>query len=762
MAPPPPPPRMLPPLDPDVLPQPFRAIDRTLNQIIDGAARIADLRAQQRDLAARARACRIQAPTALCAAPRPCSAFCPSPAGGVCVASAPAAAAPPAQVSAASSAGATAATPAAAAAAGAAGFSGRCELLVMQTRHCTTSAGSLPSGGGDGPSAAAATAAAAAAAPQEAAGSAPAGRAQAIIRSQPITALDVVVPDSGPAPAAPPATSPGDGARAIAVAGMADGSLCVLAVAGDGRSQQVLCDCAPARADVPCVCVEFSPGGRWLASLAAYGAADVYAWQPRQPPALAVVLRVEPPAEFTGSSRRDPGVPASLVWRPRGLIVWWRGSNVLRRYGFPAAAGQPQPLAVAGASQGGAPPQQALPTEWTLPHAIACAAVVPRGEGGCCGAAGDGGLLALGLANGSVLLFDELQSGFSAALPRLPSPATHLLALPQQHRGAGGPPRVLAATESGTLLTAEVASPVASSGRSGEPAGAATGWRLLPLPQLFDVQALLPLPAPPAAGGQTPRAPLALVVATAARPAVVIAGLPPWADLSTGPPTTSSAATPPGAEPPPPSLPPLLPPRLLVIDTASGALLLELVPHPGLQLDCHGCGWPGGDGGGRSPRRCVPLAVRGSVLVAGAVAAEGDASRGEGPVHLLAFDLVAAAARAEAAVAEGAAEEETPAGPPLLPAAGGIGHAAAGDAAPLSGASLALVRDAATRAALRHAMACVGGAAPAGGGGGGGSGIRAARARGVREALSALAQRALASEVGGAQPRPLLLGAAGM
>jgi hypothetical protein len=151
------------------------------------------------------------------------------------------------------------------------------------------------------------------------------------------------------------------------------------------------------------------------------------------------------------------------------------------------------------------------------------------------------------------------------------------------------------------------------------------------------------------------------------------------------------------------------------------------------------------------------------VLVA-AAAARGDG--GPGQQQLLVFDLADIAERASAAAAPPppagpAGQGQAPAAPRLLAATSATGRGAAlmEDAAPLSAASSALVRDDATRDALRRVMARIGrGATPAGGGGG----IRAARAREVRDALSALAQQALASEVGGAQQRPLLLGAAGV
>jgi hypothetical protein len=115
------------------------------------------------------------------------------------------------------------------------------------------------------------------------------------------------------------------------------------------------------------------------------------------------MLRIEPPPDWGASTQQQAPARASLVWRPGRLLVWWRGGNTLRRYGL-SMAEQPRPGAVPGTG-GGTAPLQPPPTEWTLPHAIACAAVVPRG----CAVGNDDSLVALGLANGSVLVFDELQ-----------------------------------------------------------------------------------------------------------------------------------------------------------------------------------------------------------------------------------------------------------------------------------------------------------------------------------------------------------------
>ncbi len=74
----------------------------------------------------------------------------------------------------------------------------------------------------------------------------------------------------------------------------------------------------------------------------------------------------------------------------KGIYVWWPGHSHLQLYKLPAGA------SAASMAAGGSMPA----ATWTLPHGILCAA-----------ATRDGRLMALGLANGSVVILDDRLGG---------------------------------------------------------------------------------------------------------------------------------------------------------------------------------------------------------------------------------------------------------------------------------------------------------------------------------------------------------------
>lgn len=471
-------------------------------------------------------------------------------------------------------------------------------------------------------------------------------------------------------------------------------------LAGDGRRQEGV-----ARLLVAPPHSGGGSGGGAVACLLEGGGIVVHEWceqqeEPRRVQ-LTAVLHIEPPAEQLaagGSSGSAPDV--DVCWAgDRALLVWWRGCSVLERHCWrrPAEA----------ASEAGA---QALPaaraaSSWLLPDAVACACSLAPGGGAAAH-------LALGLASGAVVVFDERSGGFAGALPRLPSPATQLLLLlPRPSAAAAGDAAasvaLAAATESGALFTIEIAPDKATS---------ASGWRRVPAPLLLDVHRMWPLRREAGADADTDAGAsdelLLLVAARAARAAVAVRGLPEWADTTSG--AAEAGGTPDGGP---------ARPRLLVVDARSGALAAELrAPATARLLPF-------------SSSRLGP-ALEGATLVAAAAPLQEDKEAGavaaDKPQQLLVFDLASAGCRL--ADDSSSADEQ--------PAACGQQH----DAATRRAFELLDARLASATTARRQQKP---GRSTTGGGGGGG---------GIDAALRALGRRLLAEDQAAGRA-PLLLDA---
>jgi len=391
------------------------------------------------------------------------------------------------------------------------------------------------------------------------------------------------------------------GQQTVVATAAGDGSLQLLGVSSSaevagGSAHQLFRDTGPSTDPPPsqgasCTGLQFIPDARHLAALSSNGAVTVHAWQQQrsQQKNLVPVLQIAAPHNAT-KQQLEPGIHwlASTGSSRKGLYVWWRHSTMLRRY----SCGSTSP---AGASTPASP--SAAEAEWMLPHPIAC---VRSMQATSCSAA-----LAIGMADGTVVLFDKLQGGFLAALPRLPSPPTHLLIL----GGAADKSRHLVATTRAGELCCIKCDPH-------QHANAAQAWQRLSLPLLLlHVRGLIRLPGQASHGK-------VLVLAAATQPAAVISGLPDWTQIPTSSASDSSR------------------PRLLVIDTAGGGgMCAELQPSPGMTL------W--------NQRQPSSWAARGSILLVGAQESGcGDGntssapsadqpSTASGPAQLVVFDLAA-------------------------------------------------------------------------------------------------------------------------
>jgi hypothetical protein len=141
------------------------------------------------------------------------------------------------------------------------------------------------------------------------------------------------------------------------------------------------------------------------------------------------MLYLAPPAELAllQIQRQAVAACANIIWQQQGggdeaatlgVYVWWPRVNVLRRYSLLHLQGSATPQFGSGAAAPALvqpPPAAEASGSWTLPYAIACAC---RLLGSCGGGkySGSSSILALGLANGFVALFDELQGGWGATL----------------------------------------------------------------------------------------------------------------------------------------------------------------------------------------------------------------------------------------------------------------------------------------------------------------------------------------------------------